>query len=517
MTTIVNLPKVTMNILGAQTPVENAEQRALIIGHKLSGGSASDGSLYSNIKSENIAAMFGLGSEIADTFDAFRTVNEVTPIDVIPVAESAGDAAVRKIVFTGAATASGSIEVSVGSERNGLATIAITSGDTNEDVVDTIVTAFSTKTKCVCTVTEDGVLASEAEVTYRAKGPEGNGIPVKITGAVAGLSWVISEDTAGTTPPTLPDVGALVGDTRYTVVIYPQSFGTAGMVTYLESLWNVANKILDSRSFTTMWDSSVSATNLIATLDALNEKQLFVQCDRFMDEPDYNGPSIFENPLARSAIVAGLRCLRLTTGENISNIVATNAPDDQIGGPALASLPFFNTPTPFPVLESGFGFKNDIVELLNDVGGFVVGNNTAFNKVLLGEVVSTYKTNSSGDPDSSFKNMEGLDTISGIREYMTNNIKADTRQMRLSIGDIVGGRAMSTAASIAGRFHKYYKDLGEAEYVLTVKGSAALAYFKENLTISIDAETGTVTGKMKCPVIVQLREIIVPIEISYSI
>ena len=45
----ISLPKVTLNILGANNPVSNAAQKVLMIGQKVAGGSATSGALNEDV------------------------------------------------------------------------------------------------------------------------------------------------------------------------------------------------------------------------------------------------------------------------------------------------------------------------------------------------------------------------------------------------------------------------------------------------------------------------------------
>lgn len=190
-----------------------------------------------------------------------------------------------------------------------------------------------------------------------------------------------------------------------------------------------------------------------------------------------------------------------------------------IGGTHVASLPFMNTPTPLPVEDVGLGWVEDssTVEVteLNAAGASVIGNNVASNTVLLDEVLNTYKTDSNGDADTTWKYRCVVDTASQIREYLMNNMRSAHAQSRLTTGALVGNKTMSNEASIRSKFLRYCKDLqGEA---LIVAGPDAVAYIDTNFTVSIDLSTGTATCASRIPVVTQLRAMYIPIEIVFNI
>jgi hypothetical protein len=134
--------------------------------------------------------------------------------------------------------------------------------------------------------------------------------------------------------------------------------------------------------------------------------------------------------------------------------------------------------------------------------------------VLIGEVVTTYKTDPASNPDITWKYLEYVDTSSSIREYYFNNLKADYRQHRLTTGAILAGRAMANAQTISASCTKYYQAL--ANDALAQFGDAFLAFYKKNLTVTIDVPNGSASVSMLMPIVTQLREIIANIQIDFT-
>jgi phage tail sheath gpL-like len=509
-------PNTTFNISGANTSVENAAQRILLVVQKLAAGTATVGTLIKSVQQSQMRGLFGTGSGAVDAILATRELNPVTPIDVIVVADGAGAAAAAgAILFAGAATEAGSYEVGVASKRTGVATIGVSVGDTDETVAAAVVAAFSTLTDCVAAVTIDGVEAAQVNITANDAQEEGNFIPIYIKGEVEGLTYTLTGMTGGVGVPTMTNVFVPIAGQRYEGIAHPGTFGTDELVTLLASRWNVNNAVLDGRGAVCLADTKA---NHVTALNLLNEKQLIYQCEGLETETDYDGPSIFETLFARSAQVLAVRALRLTDGENVSQFVNTaGGSDDGFGGPALASLPLMNTPMPWPVMEPGTGFGNTEVEEIKTAGGFVAGNNTAENGIVLGEVVTTYKTDAAGNPDKSFKYLNYVDTISAVRQYYFNNYKAVCSQTRLTDGDLVPNRNFQNKGSLTELAIQYYGDLSDPEYVLLVKSDPALAFFIENLKVTLDTLKGEVNIKMKAPIVTQLRTIIGDIQMAFNV
>jgi hypothetical protein len=198
-------------------------------------------------------------------------------------------------------------------------------------------------------------------------------------------------------------------------------------------------------------------------------------------------------------------------------VITANGALDSIGGAALASKPYFNTPFPnLTLMRTGFGFESLEVKAIEDAGGALIGNNSAGNQVICGAVPTTYKTDFAGNQDVTFKYLNYRDTSSSIREYFFNNLKKRFAQSRLTQGSIVRGRDMANDLVIAAFCEKLYQDLSGAEYVLVQDGIDAIEYFKNNLIVSLDLSLGRATIQMKTALVTQLRDIRATQKISFS-
>ena len=76
---------------------------------------------------------------------------------------------------------------------------------------------------------------------------------------------------------------------------------------------------------------------------------------------------------------------------------------------------------------------------------------------------------------------------------------------------------MATEEDIIATCMEYYKILSGEDYVLMRAGEANRQFFKNNLKITINLQTGVVTLAMKAPIVTQLRAINAGIEISFKI
>lgn len=513
MTTI-REPNVTLNILAALVAVANTPQRVLAIGAKTTG-SAPSGALQENIlndSSEN--ALFGQNSMLAGMIRNYKKINKVTQIDAIGLDDGAGNQATGNVTFTGGpATEDGLITVTIGSEDH-VYEVVVSDTDTITTIGANLEALINADANAPFTATNT---AGDVEIEADNGGTEGNFIGIKYSGEVAAITTTLTAMSGGTVNPVLTNLFDVIEGRRYQTVIWPATWDKDTIIDFLDGRFNVSNQVLDGVAVMSETDTYA---NLIATLTPLNSQSATLFCNAAENAgDDLKGSAVFEINANISAQVSAIRALRLTDGANISRYVTSRVGAlDNIGGAAIASLPYFNTPMPYlPLIPTGLGFETSEVEGIKAAGGFNIGNNVAGNATILGEVTTTYKTDSGGNPDITYKYLNTVDTLSNIREYQFNNLKAEYAQSRLTEGSLQPARSMANETKIRGSLIGYYTELSKGDFVLTQAGEGALTFYKDNLTVSIDLSTGTVTFISEVPLVTQLRTIIGSVRASFSI
>lgn len=518
MASVVNQPKVNVNIVPATTDISNVAQRILFVGQKTATGTAIAGALNENILNDNSEdTLFGANSQLAGMIRAAKKLNQVTRMDAIALDDNgAGVPATGTITLTGTATEAGTLTVRIGSQVNHSYSIAVAVGDTATIIGGAIDTATAADGDAPFTTSNT---TGTVTVTASNDGTVGNYIGIEVDGTVAGITSTVTGMASGATDPVLTGVFDVVGNQRYQTIVWPYAADTSEVRTFLDARFNHSVYVLDGVGITASQDS---LANHISTLTPLNSQSLVWITDKAETEANFAGPAQFEMPQVKSAQLAAIRALRLTDGANISQfVITTNGPLDGFGGAALASKPYFNTNFPYlPLVKTGRGWNSTEIEQLSSatdgVGGTVLGNNVAGNTAIAGEVVTTYKTDSAGNPDISFKYLNYVDTASGAREYFFNNLRARFAQSRLTEGDVIKGRDMANDLTIASYCEKLYQDLAGPDYVLLQSGEDALTFFKANISVTLDLSTGTATVQMIVPLVTQLREILATMKIAFS-
>ena len=509
----ISKPNISVSKLSALAEQGNTAQKILVIGGMTSAGTATSGALKAAITEPGQAeTFFGIRSQAADMIREILKLNKKTRIDAIGLSDVVTDAfAAGVVTFTGTVTVAGVITVVVGSSVNRKYAISVTVGMTAAQCATALAALLAADTRAPFTGSAtDGAVT----ITMANKGIEGNATVLKVYDDTVqrGLAWALTAFASGTGQPVMTSVLDVVGDARYQTIVAPYGFGTAYLITFLDARWNVNNAIRDGVAVLCKTDTYA---NLITLGGTLNSKGLVVFGDKALTDADHKSSANAEQDYIKAAQFGAIRALRLTEDADISQFVTSSTGAlDAFGGAAIASLPYFNTPMiNLPLFEDNYaGFTGAQADALRDVGISCFGNNVAATAVICGEVVTTYKTDSSGAVDTTWKYLETVDTASAAGEFIFNNLKADYSQCRLTTGDLIPGRAMANAESITAGFLGYCGTLAGPDYVLVQAGEDALNYIKRNLVIAITMAEGKVTLTGHLPLVTQVRSMIVPLK-----
>lgn len=517
MTTI-SQPSVNVSIVSAVTEVPNDEQRVLFVGQKTASGTATAGVLVTNIQDDaSWDTLFGETSMLAEMLRNARLLNKVSRFDAIPLADNGTTFAVHIISLTGgAASGAGTTTATIGSKQNHSVSVAIPSGRTPTEMAGDLRDAINADSTMPFTATSS---PSVTTLTADNAGTFGN-VGIEAASDVPNVNSITATTTtAGATDPVLTSVLDVIGDIRYQTIVWPYATPAqlAPLLAVLDPRFNSSIDVLDGVGITAAVDT---LANLQSDYASFNSESLVILGDTsstvagaFLDVP-----SIFEISAVKAAMVGAIRALRRTEGASIAQFLAGEVGLDAFGGPALSARPYFNTPIPnIPISVLTEGFTATEIEALFDDGITVIGSNTSQTGLILGETPTTYKTDTAGNPDLSFKFLNFVDTASAVREYFTNNLKTRFAQSRLTEGDLVPGRPMANAQLILATLVEFYSTLSGPQFALTQAGETARSTFVANTTVTLDLATGTVTVLMdEVPLVTQLRVINATMTISFS-
>ena len=511
--TVISEPFVTVNIVNASLEISNTGQKVLFVGQQ-NGGTAISGDLEQNILNDGSwNTLYVTNSMLAAMISSARSLNQVVQFDAIGLDDAGGSvAATGSIDISGTATEAGTLIVTVASDKNHKFTIPVAQGDTASVVVTNIFNALLADTSLPAIPADN---TTDVALTAVNAGTYGNTLGLSISGIIDGIGIGVTGMSGGSLDPTLTGVFDVVGNNRYQTVIWPYT-DVSELVSFLDPRFNVNNIVLDGAGIVSVTDS---LPNHLSRLGALNSENLVEICDTQEDTGVFSGPSQLEIPVVKASQFGAIRSIRLQDGANVDDfVISANGALDAFGGAALASKPYANTPfTNLPLIPVDFGFT-DATEIsqIEAAGGSIIGNNSAGTETIIGRVSTTYKTDSAGNPDLTFKFLNFRDTASGAREFFFNNLKSRFAQSRLTNGNVIKGRDIVNALVIKAFMEQLYQSLAGVNFVLVQDGEAAIKFFKDNLIVTLDLANGTATVQCETPIVTQLRNIVVTMKITFS-
>lgn len=205
------------------------EYRTLLIGNKLNAGTAGALSLNRITSVEQAEGLFGVGSVLADMVAAHLKINKIQPVYAVPMADNgAGVAASGKLSFTGPASASGIIYLLIGGR---LIEVGVTSGDAATAIATAAAAAITADTRCLCSAAVDGTNAYEVNLTAKNKGVHGNSIDVRHShyegqALPTGVGLTITAMASGAGNPDVSSVWPVIGDQQYILTVTPWTDAT---------------------------------------------------------------------------------------------------------------------------------------------------------------------------------------------------------------------------------------------------------------------------------------------------
>lgn len=197
--------------------------RALMLGQKLSGGTAAADTPVRVTSVAQAKTLFGDGSMLHHMAEKWFANNKTTEMWVIPLADNgAGVAATGTLTFTGPATAAGAINLYVGGRK---ISVAVAAADTATAIAAAVAAAINALPYL-------GVTAAAAlgvvTLTYVHKGLVGNEVDVRLNyfegeALPAGVGATVAALSGGTLNPVLTAAISAMGETQYHIIAFPYS------------------------------------------------------------------------------------------------------------------------------------------------------------------------------------------------------------------------------------------------------------------------------------------------------
>ena len=403
---------------------------ALIMGQKLSPGTAEYNVPILVTSDEQATELFGVGSMLTGMVKAYRKDDSFTELYAMALEDdNTGVEAKGVITCSGIASDSGTIFLYINGRR---LTIKVTSADTAAEVAGAIIAAINADLELPITAAVDGEDATVVNLTCRWTGESGNDIDIRTNYYVgealpAGIFLQITPMASGTVDPDVEEAFAALGDFKhYNIIAFPYT-GTSNLVLLdeeLEDRWGPLRQ-LEGLAFV-----SIRGTvgNLSTFGNSHNSQNLCVV-------------HASGTPTATWEVAANAAALAAYYGNIDPARPFQTLPMNSVMAPAMADR---------------FTLQERNILLYDGISTWKVDD---ANTIRAERFVTSYQKSPSGADDRSYLDICTVLTLGRLRYSLRNYLMLKYPRHKLASGDITqfgAGQAIATPDSIKGDIIGWY-------------------------------------------------------------
>lgn len=360
------------------------EYKVLVLGQKLAAGTKPALELQQITQVDQAKQYFGAGSMLAHMLEKFLDANKVNQVFALPLDDDGSAVAAEgKLAFTGPATEAGVVSVMIGGRR---VRVAVASGDSADDIASAVQADLAAESDLPVTAAVNGVNANEVDLTAKNGGEAGNEIDIRVNyfdgeELPAGVGVTITDMTGGVANPDIASAIAVLDETQYNIIANP--YTDASNLTELEGELNDRFGPLRQNDGYAITGKRGTFSDLTGLGNARNSQFTIVL--------EANEPM---SPWEKAASVCG--------------VVALNGQIDPARPFQTLEIPEIlasKSSERFTNSERNQLLSNGIATSFVDDGGIV----------RIERLITTYKTNVFGAPDTSYLDLNTLLTLSYLR------------------------------------------------------------------------------------------------------
>jgi phage tail sheath gpL-like len=427
--------------------------KVLIVGQMAAGATAAALVKKPITRDTEAPAYFGAGSPLAQMVAAFRTVNRVSELWAVGVADAAGAvAAVRTITVTGAPTDSGTLALYIGGKR---LAVGVSSVDTVATIATAIATAVNEETSLLFTA---AAAAGVVTLTAKAKGTCGSAVDLRLNynddeTTPAGIAVAVGQTTAGATDPSVQGVFDAVINEWITdfAVQWSDAANMALVDAEMRRRYDAMAK-LDAHAYV-----GLSATYATATTWSSTRNSPFVSAIAAKAAPNA--------PWEWAAVMAAIAARHLT-----------DDPARQLGSLVLAGLKAPKTEDCYTETEQNL--------LLNK--GLSTFDRLDDGSVVVNRVVTTYQRTSAGVDDEAWLDIMVPKTMSRIRYDWNTYVSSLYPRAKLVADASPAAKALDTNNSVVTPRKMLGTWMARAKKYLDAVWIQDIAHTRENSLFEID-------------------------------
>ncbi len=350
-------------------------------------------------------------------------------VDVLPTPEEA-TATTIEVEFEGTATSAIQVDFSFFDKIHSFS-LNFESSVTPTQIVEAIITEAKKWEDIPFDVTNYSASDTKVTFTSRVDGSCGASTPVKAKIIGEGITSSITIN-AGTNSATADELINYINSKKEKnrLYIFEDGIDTTNFINELKKWQNYSNVDKRGRMIQTKVDT---LENLIEQAEGLNESSQTILGLKKINKDGYNCGHIIIQPCYLSSLIAGVLNLCYTEGTNFGKINSLIP----LGDPNNVSLPLAETILEKYTIEEGEEWleneDGDEVQLLNDSGVSVFTINKE-NKLVIGDLVTTYTKDSEGNLDKNFHWMAFDECVSSFLSYLFNRQKRTMAHKRMESG-----------------------------------------------------------------------------------
>lgn len=384
------------NSLAGQT---SDVKKVLIIGTKSASGTAAAGKAVQVLSAAKAKILFGNGSPASIMTEAFLKKNTTEELWVLPVAEpSAGTAWKKPFTFAASSVDAGSVTVTInGSE----VAAAVTAGMSAAQIAAAVVACINGVDNCPVEAEVDGENTAVVNVASKVKGSNGNFNTVSVVSGSTGLTVTEGSATEGAGVPTISDLLSALGAVRYNYMVseFADSISLSAIAAELKDRYSAIRQI-GGRCFVSL-AGELGDVSTVGTI--------------LYQAESVNSPHIILIPRGKSAqlpcVWSAVWCAKVC--RRLADDPAANTTDIELDDLTADEFSFTERQK---LLESGVStFRLDSTGI-----------------VLVERVVTSYTENTDGERDTSYLDMQVVETVDAVRTYINAEARKRFKTWKLA-------------------------------------------------------------------------------------
>lgn len=378
-------------------------RKALVIGLKTKTGKAKTGIPVNIISSSQAADLFGHGSPASIMADSFLSINKVEQLYVLPIDEpESGTAWKKEFTVSTVSAGEGSISLMVNGNK---VWAKVTAGLTADKIAAAVVAACNSLPNNPVEAAIDSETNTKVIISSVCKGQGGNQNTVTVKSHALGVEIKNEKETKGTGTADLSNLSEYLGSARWNYIVF--DFDDEANI-------KILSEELESRYSAIRQIGGRAFIALSGELGSLTEEgSILGKASRV------NSPHICLIPKGNNEKLPCEWAARFTASacRVLSDDPSANTYDTKVKG--LSSLGEYDFDTRQKLLEAGVATWR-----LDPTGN-----------VLIERLVTSYTENSDGGRDTSYLDIQVVETVDAVRTYINAEAKRRFKTWKLASTD----------------------------------------------------------------------------------